>query len=56
MKAKERELIERNNYLNQVNASNNITYEQHLQGYMKKQPLAENNTVSTVVVSETSRQ
>ena len=57
MKAKERELIERNNYLNQLNTSNNITYEQHLQSFMKK-PLNEvnTNTGSTVVVSETSRQ
>lgn len=57
LKAKERELMERNNYLNQLNTSNNITYEQHLQGFMKK-PLGDANTNagSTVIVSETSRQ
>jgi hypothetical protein len=57
LKAKERELVERNNALNQLNTSNNITYEQHLQGFMKK-PLGDANTNagSTVVVSETSRQ
>lgn len=59
MKAKERELIDRNNQLSQLNASNNIAYEQQLQGFLKKQSLvgdANTNAGSTIVVSETSRQ